>query len=139
MGEYTDIVGQPRDYDDEGDYIGGGEPVALVGATLHKVETHGSTVVLTTDRGTFTFAHRQDCCESVILEEAPETYDGTGEVILRAEVRVVDLPYQHGIRRATFYYIATEFDEVNMRWMGTSNGYYGVGVDVTFEPPSVSE
>lgn len=119
------IIGSVGDYWE-------GRDVPLEGAVLDAVRIDGDVVYLDTNRGVFMFHHVQDCCESVILADEPDlTNFVPGEVIVCAETRTEDLEVGYGIGKATFYNIVTHSNFVDMRWYGESNGYYGVGVDVS--------
>ena len=82
--------------------------------------------------------HRQDCCESVTVEDVigdPE--DLVGSPILMAEaVSRTDRPVVHPPptwaregRTWTFYKLATVKGYVTIRFYGTSNGWYSESVD----------
>jgi hypothetical protein len=80
--------------------------------------------------------HAQDCCESVYLEDVGGTLsDLIGSPILEAEeVNSGDTPppnddYGYESYTWTFYKIGTIKGGVNLRWFGTSNGYYSEGVN----------
>jgi len=78
--------------------------------------------------------HWQDCCEQVdIVDICGDLSDLIGSPITLAEVRTEDDPEcdDYGIGMFTFYEIATIKGSVTIRWHGSSNGYYGVGVDVS--------
>ena len=88
----------------------------------------------TTDGRMFRMFHRQDCCESVSVEDVVgDVEDIIGSPVLRAEERSnCAQPVEDGcgdVEQWTFYTIATIKGTVDLRWLGTSNGYYGTGVD----------
>ena len=74
----------------------------------------------------------QDCCERVRLED----FNVQGELrgpIYEAYESVGDkgeVDYEH--ETWTFYRLATMQGSLFMRWVGSSNGYYGEGVDVVY-------
>jgi hypothetical protein len=81
-------------------------------------------------------AHSQDCCESVSIEDiAGDLKDLIGSPILFAEESTnSDDPapegrYQDDGSLWTFYRLGTIKGTVVIRWYGSSNGYYGVGVN----------
>jgi hypothetical protein len=81
---------------------------------------------------TFRFLHHQDCCESVVIEDVcGDVDDLVGSPILQAEeVSNADAPVLEGYESYTwtFYKYATAKGSVTVRWLGSSNGYYGEGV-----------
>lgn len=92
--------------------------------------------------GTFTLYHQQDCCESVYVESVVGDWsDLIGQEILLAEESVNDKP-PSGIEREyepesetwTFYKLASFKGYVDIRWYGSSNGYYSERVAVIFKP-----
>lgn len=76
--------------------------------------------------------HSQDCCESVYIEDITgDLEDLIGQPIEMAQEESSDLPplYQHEESYTwTFYKFATLNGYVNIRWYGTSNGYYSESV-----------
>lgn len=86
---------------------------------------------------TMLFEHIQDCCESVLVEDVVgDPSDLVGEVLLLAdEVTNADDP--PGWREPdwsesytwTYYRFASRHGFVDVRWYGTSNGYYSESVD----------
>lgn len=81
----------------------------------------------------FIFQHYQDCCESVSIEDiCGDVEDLVGSPILMAEEvsNVGDVPAcDYESYTWTFYRFGTAKGNVTVRWLGTSNGYYGEGVD----------
>lgn len=74
--------------------------------------------------------HNQDCCEHVFLEDTVgEWKDIIGQPLTKIEERVNyddDAP-EHGIW--TFYHIVSPKGVVDLRFYGSSNGYYAVDVN----------
>ena len=116
---------------------------ALLGKTI-KAITGGAgddRITFECDDGTtFAMYHEQDCCESVNVEDIVGDIDDLiGSPILRAEeatsdARPTDLPapeYEDESQTWTFYKLATMKGYVDIRWYGSSNGYYSESV--TFE------
>jgi hypothetical protein len=106
----------------------------LIGATILSVEgmEAGSTDIrFLTDKGTFRLYYIQSCCESVRLVDVngdPE--DLVGGVVSVAEERSNQEHDDWGGRtKWTFYTIRTSKGDVDLRWLGQDNGYYGVSVD----------
>ena len=87
---------------------------------------------VTDDDRRFIMWHEQACCEHVCLEDVVgHASDLIGHPILIAEVRATpDQETDSGDEKWTFYTIATVKGTVDLRWYGTSNGYYSI--DVSF-------
>lgn len=111
----------------------------LVGKTMTTVEQVGrngnDAIRFVTDAGEeYHLTHCQDCCESVSIESiAGDLQDLVGSPILLAEeatnsdrgaLDTYDESYTW-----TFYKFATIKGYVDIRWYGTSNGYYSESVD----------
>lgn len=102
-----------------------------------------------TDEGVYELGHTQDCCEHVYIEdiEVCSTHDLagclTGTPILRAEeVSNADGPQLEEWDESytwTFYKLTTLKGYVDIRFYGTSNGYYSESADLTFTPIPVYE
>jgi len=116
----------------------------IIGATIQEVtgcERESKCVTFLTDRGTLRLLHHQNCCERVYLEDANgDISDLIGGVVSVAEER----SNQEGERgeyrtKYTFYTIRTTKGDLDLRWIGRDNGYYGVSVDAEWEEPTVSE
>ena len=94
-------------------------------------------VFVTEDGVRFMFAHLQDCCESVEINDiVGDLQDLVGEPLLVAEeVRGAtpepDPDEEHyDSYTYTFYKFATRKGYVDVRWLGESNGYYSEDVDL---------
>lgn len=103
------------------------------------MENGNDEVIFETECGrTFRMYHQQDCCERVYLEDVVGDVDDLiGSPILYAEESTSETPpdeenreYWDDLQRWTFYKLATIKGYVDLRWFGSSNGYYGVSVDV---------
>jgi hypothetical protein len=87
----------------------------------------------------FVFAHDQDCCEHVYIEDVcGDLQDLVGEPLLRAEESEGLGPVEfneedHESVTWTFYKFATRKGYVDVRWLGESNGYYSERVDLFVE------
>jgi len=106
---------------------------SLLGKTLVSVVDNDSEIRFSAEGGeVFRMWHEQDCCENVYVEDiCGDLDDLVGTPILRAEERSEDDPAEeYGIGCWTFYELATIKGSVTIRWYGSSNGYYGVGVSV---------
>lgn len=82
------------------------------------------------------FYHRQDCCESVGIEDVCGDLDDLigSPITLAEEVSEKDPepdPDEYCEHRTwTFYRFGTAKGTVTVRWLGESNGYYSEDVDV---------
>jgi hypothetical protein len=107
---------------------------------LKEVNNDGDTIVFKTTNGeVYKMYHEQDCCESVYVESIVGDLDDlVGEPILRAEeaenlfdmIKNADKEEEESDESYTwtFYKLATRKGYVDIRWYGTSNGYYSEGV-----------
>ena len=108
----------------------------LIGRTLYKATADGEELTLYLSETNYVrFLHHQDCCESVYIESiVGDLQDLVGEPLLMAEeVSGYDAePLYEGEESYTwtFYKFATRKGYVDVRWYGSSNGYYSESVDV---------
>lgn len=89
----------------------------------------------TEDGFKYSMYHDQDCCESVYVESiVGDMGDLVGEEILVAEApSSEDVPALEGWDDSytwTFYKLATRKGYVDIRWYGSSNGYYSEEVSI---------
>ena len=108
----------------------------LQGKTLTKVEQIGDDVIRfeADDGKAYQLYHSQDCCESVVVEDiSDDLADLVGTPILLAEEAVSNDPPEGSERYDsdtwTFYKLRTIKGSVDIRWHGSSNGYYSESVD----------
>lgn len=96
------------------------------------VSVGSDQIVLVMEDGTeWSFYHEQDCCEYVRVEEVHgDPSDLVGEELLLAEESYVRDDAGNDLIVNTFYHFRTNKGTVTIRWLGESNGYYGV--DVSF-------
>lgn len=122
------------------DWYSGAKFSTLLGRTLQSVtgEVGGDRIDFVTDDGKrFVLAHNQDCCESVSIESiVGDLADLIGSPITLAEESEsrenppgVEAPEYDESFTWTFYKLATIKGYVDIRWYGSSNGYYGESVD----------
>lgn len=86
------------------------------------------------------FYHEQGCCEDVYIEDiCGDLDDLLDNPILKAEIRVsynetpIDVEYRGDSETWTFLELATIKGSVTVRFYGSSNGYYGEGIDCKIE------
>lgn len=107
----------------------------LKGLTLKDVEASDYEIYFITTCGRkFIMFHDQDCCEHVYVESiVGDLKDLVGTPLLVAEE--VESPDSQGFDDYgdsytwTFYKLATIKGYVDIRWYGSSNGYYSESVD----------
>lgn len=113
-------------------------PGDLIGKTLsmvYKPENSDLMLVLKVEGADerYGFYHQQDCCESVYLEDVVGDLDDLiGNPILVAEEisdETMDTIDDLEVVHYTFYKLATIKGHVDLRFCGSSNGYYSVSVD----------
>lgn len=112
----------------------------LVGRTLCKVTaTDDEMRLYLTPDNYVCFYHRQDCCESVYIEDiCGDLDDLVGAEIIFAEEVSGETPalssdfeeYEPDSYSWTFYRFQTTKGSVDVRWYGESNGYYSEEVDI---------
>ncbi len=118
------------------------EVTELIGKTLVKVENKDNEeLVFTASNGDeYKLYHMQDCCESVTIDDVVgDLQDLVGSEILKAEERVNEgrpegiepnnYNFADDSETWTFYHFATMKGRIDIRWFGTSNGYYSESVD----------
>lgn len=111
----------------------------LLGLTLASIENSESSHMLTfttTCNQKYLMYHESDCCENVWIEDiCGELKDLVGSPITLAEESSSRLTEEElgedseGSGTWTFYKFATIKGYVDIRWCGTSNGFYSESVD----------
>lgn len=109
----------------------------LVGRTIASIESDGAMISIACEDGSkFRFIHHQDCCEDVYIESIEGDLQSlVGNPVLLAEERSYDgpkLPNSDDSYTWTFYTLATIKGYVDIRWYGSSNGYYSESVDFEY-------
>jgi hypothetical protein len=108
----------------------------LLGRILCHASTDGDSLTLyLSDTNYVKFQHHQDCCESVYIEDiCGELGDLVGSPLLMAEevsgYTRDPLCENEESYTWTFYRFATIKGSVNVRWYGSSNGYYSESISV---------
>ncbi|PDS97544.1 hypothetical protein CO659_12850 [Rhizobium sp. S9] len=104
---------------------------ALLGKTLAEVRRDGDEEIyfVTTDGDTFKMYHSQDCCECVEIEDIEGDLQSlVGNPIIVAEEVSQEDQNASESGTWTFYKLATIKGHVDIRWYGSSNGYYSESV-----------
>lgn len=97
---------------------------------IEAVKGEGEVRLLLDDGRVFTMLHHQDCCESVYLEDVCGDLDDLiGAQVVHAREETQDDEADAECGMWTFYILSTTKGTVTLRWHGSSNGYYSVGVD----------
>jgi len=107
--------------------------LGLEGKVFVRAESTSDTISFFEADGTeYRFEHWQSCCEHVYIESiVGELSDLVGQPINFCEEATRDDPDACELGRWTFYKFATRLGYVDVRWYGSSNGFYGVGVNLT--------
>jgi len=113
----------------------------LVGKILTNIERENDEIIFHLQDGTkYKMYHRQDCCESVSIDDINgDLNDLLNTPILLSE-EVSNEDYENVFLKEnpnlgsdswtwTFYRFRTIKGDVNIRWFGESNGYYSESVD----------
>jgi len=114
----------------------------LVGKVFVSIEVNDNKdeISFVDDQGKkYLMYHSQDCCETVEIESiVGDLTDLLCVPILKAEEATSDetpdgalLDYEPESQTWTFYKLATIKGYVDIRWFGSSNGYYSEGVSFT--------
>jgi len=112
---------------------------SLLGKTLVKIEVNNDKDHITftdSDGQKYVMYHDQDCCETVYIESiVGDVNDLLGMPLLLAEEAESDeslsdavVEYRDDSETWTFYKLATVKGYVDIRWYGSSNGYYSESV-----------
>lgn len=108
----------------------------MVGEVPTKIVVSADEISLDFESGASAkFFHTQDCCESVEIEDVTgDWHDLIGETILVAEERSQEdlSPSWNDSGTWTFYTFRTNAGTVDVRWYGSSNGYYSESVDFSW-------
>ena len=108
---------------------------SMMGKVFNKVVRIGDEeIVFSNDTESYRLYHYQDCCESVYIESVVgDLNDLVGAPILMAQESSGYNEAKYGgddVNEWTFYKFATIKGYVDIRWDGSSNGYYSTSVDL---------
>jgi len=119
-----------------------GKPPRVVRSNREVVQEPGeddvldSLVLVFGEAGSVELSHRQDCCESVSIEEI---YGDLGSLVgyplRQCEESSSELIGDGTSETWTFYKLGTLVGRVTVRWHGVSNGYYSEAVDAVWTGP----
>ena len=87
-------------------------------------------ILFVCDEGLYKMYHEQSCCEYVVIESIVGNMDDLLYVKLMGAEEIINVgePEDHQSSTYTFYKFRTTKGYVDIRWIGTSNGYYSEGV-----------
>lgn len=114
----------------------------IIGLIPSRIQKTDEEITMTfTSGASCRWYHFQDCCESVTVEDVVGDFcDLLGHPILVAEARISEsegeFEWEHNTW--TFYTFRGVGGSVDVRWFGTSNGYYSESVDFEFIPAPAS-
>jgi hypothetical protein len=121
---------------------------SFLGLVFTEISKTNDEIIFTTDTGDkYKMFHDQDCCESVSIDDingdlddllntpitmASETSnrDPSPEMIEEERLAKDKYYYEPDSFTWTFYKLATVKGFVDIKWFGTSNGYYSESVDI---------
>ena len=113
----------------------------LIGLTFSRVEQIDDRIEFeTVDGRSFEMKHERDCCESVEIESIVGDLSDlvSSPILVSEEVDSGDIPPLENADESytwTFYKLATIKGYVDIRWFGSSNGYYSESVELHERPP----
>lgn len=93
------------------------------------------SIVIVTETETISMYHYQDCCESVFVEDVVgdvEKHIGAElyEIIEKTSKEPIGGKNEFDSFTYTFYTIKTSKGYLDVRWIGSSNGYYSESVTI---------
>ena len=115
----------------------------LIGETINKIDVNrfsakdkdNDSIIFHTNSGySLEMYHNQDCCESVTIDDIIGDLDDLlNSPILIAEMNTNKSEANGDSETWTFYKLATIKGYVDIKWYGTSNGFYSeeVYIDIT--------
>lgn len=110
-----------------------GQTLASVDYLPPDLDCEERFLLTTVDGRTYEISHHQECCESVQLEETEGDWQKIiGRVIVDAEKHTIEVSQKNETVdvRLTELVFRTDEHTLIQRWIGESNGYYGIEVDV---------
>lgn len=113
----------------------------MLGKVFTSVTRNEESIRFKNDSEEYVFQHSQECCEEVYIEDiVGDLNDLVNSPITFAEkVSNAEDPGQKSDSDVgytwTYYKFATVKGWVDVRWYGSSNGYYSTGVDLRYIGP----
>lgn len=107
------------------------------GKTIREIRIfEGGEFVFLFDEKFLWLRHEQDCCECVYIESiVGNILDLIDAPLLKIEEAIIQTDTGDGdSETCTFYKFATRKGYVDIRWVGSSNGYYSESVDISTGP-----
>ena len=105
---------------------------SLLGLTLTAVEASDDAILFTSGERQFAMYHDEECCENVYIESIVGDLQDLVDhpITLAEEVDNDAAPLREDEKSFTwtFYKLATIKGYVDIRWYGSSNGYYSESV-----------
>ena len=114
---------------------------SLLGKTITSItldDINEAMLIECSDGSTFVFYHEQDCCESVEIDDICGELEWLigNPITLAEEIVQTDRDENNSGAKSTwdgsytwtFYHLATIKGYVDIRWYGSSNGYYSESV-----------
>ena len=109
----------------------------MEGKTFTRVFEGDDNLIFENDQDRYIFYHSQDCCESVYIESiVGDLNDLVGVPLLLSEEVSSDDGPLHDYEDSytwTFYKFGSIKGYVDVRWYGSSNGYYSESVSLRKE------
>lgn len=106
----------------------------IVGKTPVSITQDDDEIIFVfTDGTACKFFHEQDCCEGVVIDDVNGDWDDLiGVPLLVSDERVgeqTETGESYGSETWTFYTFRSIKGSVDVKWHGSSNGYYSESVD----------
>lgn len=108
----------------------------MIGQTPERIEVTDKVIHMVFQSGDAAwFYHYQYCCEDVHIEDVVGSFkDLIGHPLLVAEARQGEVTdTELGDEQWTFYTFRNIGGTVDVRWHGSSNGYYSVSVTYAYQ------
>lgn len=84
--------------------------------------------------------HQQECCEDVVIDDINGNFDDmVGDILLIAEERISEYEEYSESNTWTFYTFRSLRESVDVKWHGSSNGFYSEGVDIIVVKPTLNK